>query len=802
MPVEGSSEVVGTRVKPASEHDLDTELKESIAHMAQSLRAFTTEVSARMEQNERALHTFIQLQKLNFSPCQSPTLSKPPQRPIGGFSAPTKLEPAAPPPKPEPPAASSAAEVVECVPATEHGSEKRHSLSQGSRKDSYTRRTAGAAPTWTCETTGLLNISTHETTAPIHTETDEPNEFFIPEEKLALLLNPHAFAPPPMPRGVIHPSHSALRRWDLFLLLPLGYISVSIPLLTCFITRQSLVHGMFDLAIDLFFLLDVIVNFRTAFYTPANTLCTDSKKIQMRYLRSWFTIDLLSSVPVQVIFLSYPSLADDYIMITLVKMLRLSRIWRMKVVADLQYDFVMHPAAIQLVKLLVLYFVVLHAVACFYWYTAVRTRDPFRPDTDCQKFKYDQDRISIWAMCDDMLDAGVDRQYARALYAAVLMMLGGDTYPTTSSHEMFSTAIMLLGVFTTSVIIGSCASLVASMGREAAAKQDHFDRLNSSLSYHHVSPSIRLRVRKFIEYLYSSGHMSSEDVYKYLPHSLQTAVEMEKKKPLIQAVSIFQNVSAPCIVAIVHALQQVFMPPHEYIIIQGQYGYCMYFIRRGVVQITVVKDEMETPVAQLSNGAHFGEGAMVMDHQRRANALTLTHCEMEKLDQLSFEAICERHVELAEILQAKSAERARMAELKAREARDRESMQTAAERSENWKKALHKVQVIGKLRLAIDGAMSGERHSRMTPEHEPASSKRPSLMSRWSRNRDSASSSRGRNPLARSKTDFRFNRDLSGPNEAIAPAPHQLRARNGRRISLPAYMRVAPYQRRFRGCDT
>ena len=36
------------------------------------------------------------------------------------------------------------------------------------------------------------------------------------------------------------------------------------------------------------------------------------------------------------------------------------------------------------------------------------------------------------------------------------------------------------------VIIGSCASLLASMGKQAAAKQDHFDRLNSSLSYHKV----------------------------------------------------------------------------------------------------------------------------------------------------------------------------------------------------------------------------------------------------------------------------------------------------------------------------
>ena len=73
----------------------------------------------------------------------------------------------------------------------------------------------------------------------------------------------------------------------------------------------------------------------------------------------------------------------------------------------------------------------------------------------------------------------------------------------------------------------------------------------------------------------------------------QTALEMEKKKPLIKGVGIFKDVTPACTVAIVHALQQVFMPPREYIVVQGQFGFCMYFISRGVVQITLVKDDVE-----------------------------------------------------------------------------------------------------------------------------------------------------------------------------------------------------------------
>jgi hypothetical protein len=47
-----------------------------------------------------------------------------------------------------------------------------------------------------------------------------------------------------------------------------------------------------------FFLCDVVLNFRTAFENPVNkTLVTDAWPIAKRYLSGWFLIDLISSIP-------------------------------------------------------------------------------------------------------------------------------------------------------------------------------------------------------------------------------------------------------------------------------------------------------------------------------------------------------------------------------------------------------------------------------------------------------------------------------------------------------------------------
>ena len=69
------------------------------------------------------------------------------------------------------------------------------------------------------------------------------------------------------------------------------------------------------------------------------------------------------------------------------------------------------------------------------------------------------------------------------------------------------------------------------------AQQAHLARLNFSLRYHKVSPTIALRVRQYISYLYTCGFYGEVNLYADLPQSLAMAIDMQKKRPLIQASS-------------------------------------------------------------------------------------------------------------------------------------------------------------------------------------------------------------------------------------------------------------------------
>ena len=67
-----------------------------------------------------------------------------------------------------------------------------------------------------------------------------------------------------------------------------------------------------DLFVDLYFTSDLIMNFRTAYFDRASgILITGPGNIARNYLTGWFTIDLLSCLPISYIALALKSADDD-----------------------------------------------------------------------------------------------------------------------------------------------------------------------------------------------------------------------------------------------------------------------------------------------------------------------------------------------------------------------------------------------------------------------------------------------------------------------------------------------------------
>ena len=77
-------------------------------------------------------------------------------------------------------------------------------------------------------------------------------------------------------------------------MLLLVWMAIYIPYRLAFLDVVSLEVFIMECIVDGIFLTDVVINFFTAYYDDKDNLVLDKKIIAKHYLKTWFTIDLLS----------------------------------------------------------------------------------------------------------------------------------------------------------------------------------------------------------------------------------------------------------------------------------------------------------------------------------------------------------------------------------------------------------------------------------------------------------------------------------------------------------------------------
>lgn len=132
--------------------------------------------------------------------------------------------------------------------------------------------------------------------------------------------------------------------WDLIMLIMMMGNLIIIPVGITFFSEQTTTTWLvFNVASDTIFLVDLVMNFRTGIVNEESSeIILDPKVIKMNYLKSWFVVDFLSSIPVDYIFLIVEKGFDSEVyktaralrivrftkILSLLRLLRLSRLIR------------------------------------------------------------------------------------------------------------------------------------------------------------------------------------------------------------------------------------------------------------------------------------------------------------------------------------------------------------------------------------------------------------------------------------------------------------------------------------------
>ena len=99
---------------------------------------------------------------------------------------------------------------------------------------------------------------------------------------------------------MLSPQSSFRLGWDIFIAVVLAYVAIVEPLALGFsgfrhLTRQGLPLGIINRIVDVIFICDLLLNFRTGYIDDRNQLVLEPRKSSYHYLTTWFPLDFVSS---------------------------------------------------------------------------------------------------------------------------------------------------------------------------------------------------------------------------------------------------------------------------------------------------------------------------------------------------------------------------------------------------------------------------------------------------------------------------------------------------------------------------
>ncbi|EHH63200.1 Potassium/sodium hyperpolarization-activated cyclic nucleotide-gated channel 4, partial [Macaca fascicularis] len=325
---------------------------------------------------------------------------------------------------------------------------------------------------------------------------------------------------------IIHPYSDFRFYWDLTMLLLMVGNLIIIPVgITFFKDENTTPWIVFNVVSDTFFLIDLVLNFRTGIVVEDNTeIILDPQRIKMKYLKSWFMVDFISSIPVDYIFLIVETRIDSEVyktaralrivrftkILSLLRLLRLSRLIRYihqwEEIFHMTYDLA--SAVVRIVNLIGMMLLLCHWDGCLQFLVPMLQDFP----DDC------------WVSINNMVNNSWGKQYSYALFKAMSHMLCigyGRQAPVGMSDVWLTMLSMIVGATCYAMFIGHATALIQSLDSSRRQYQEKYKQVEQYMSFHKLPPDTRQRIHDYYEHRYQGKMFDEESILGELSEPLE-----------------------------------------------------------------------------------------------------------------------------------------------------------------------------------------------------------------------------------------------------------------------------------------
>ncbi|CAH8848015.1 unnamed protein product [Trichobilharzia szidati] len=458
-------------------------------------------------------------------------------------------------------------------------------------------------------------------------------------------------------KWVIHPCSNFRFYWDLLMLMLLIANLIILPVAISFFNDDLSIHWIiFNSISDVVFIADIAVKFRTGVVTNdyADEIILNPKEIARHYVKSWFVLDFISSIPMDYIYLIFNK-KDHYNqffsagrtlrilrLAKLLSMLRLLRLTRLVRYVSQWEEFLNIASKFMGIFNLVLLMLLLgHWNACLQYLIPMLMEFP--PDS--------------WVKRCKLENADWFQQYTWALFKAMSHMLsiGYGRFPPTSIGEAWITIVsMMSGATCYALFVGHAAALIQSFDTSKRLYREKFKQVEEYMAYRKLPRALRQRIANYYEHRYQGKMFDEAQILNEFSECLREQVINYNCRALVAAVPFFTYADQDFVSEVVTKLKFEVFQPGDLIIKEGTIGNKMYFIQEGIVDIITKDGEVAT---SLSDGSYFGEITLLTNARRVASVKAVVYSNLYSLDRESFLSVLENYPLMRRTMESVAAER-------------------------------------------------------------------------------------------------------------------------------------------------
>ena len=446
-------------------------------------------------------------------------------------------------------------------------------------------------------------------------------------------------------RFVLRSDSNARLTWDFLLMLLLLYLGIATPYRIGFDDPPTGSMWWFEIIIDFIFLTDLCVNFRTGFERDTGEEEMRLPEIRRHYLRGWFSIDLISSIPVELLFKSGGEARSLKLVKTskilralrLIKLAKLLRVMkRPRLLEIIEEHFSLSQQQTKGIKMLVMIFSLSHFLACAWGYMGTQVFADTSAGSclgggavDCHV---------NWLQRYERMVLGravaSGERYLIALYWSftTISTVGyGDITPHTEGERSFTIMAMVTGVGFYGYFISSMAAIMHNLDANDAKYLEKMSAITSYMKLRNFPKKLRLRIKKYYKNFFARKTCLDESVILgELSTFLRREVAMFLLSDIIYTIPFFQGRDPNVLAKILTILKPITVAPGDSIMHKGEPGDEMFIVISG--QLEVLEADGVSTLKMLGKGRYFGEFQFFgLFPVRTATVRAVTACELHSL---------------------------------------------------------------------------------------------------------------------------------------------------------------------------